>query len=231
MRERRGSGTQSKVQANAKVPTKWTDFLFVSENKEELFQFLAREIGKQSFDEDKQVLVTLDSKVLTINSPPMAPCSYEEADTRVFIHIIDAVEEGNNVSLIHTVDTDIVVICIGKFHAILARYPDFQLWVKFGTGSTQHMIYINSICEAIGQSVSHGMPFFHALTGCDTTSAFRNKDKKTGWNTWSGYQAITSFFEFLSHNPFPTIHPQLPDFDLLQKFVIRLYSKSTQIMA
>ena len=57
----------------------------------------------------------------------------------MFIHITDALEEGNNVFLIHTVDTDIVVICIGKFHAILARYPDFQLWVKFGTGSTQHM--------------------------------------------------------------------------------------------
>ena len=100
--------------------------------------------------------------------------------------------------------------------------------VKFGTGSTQHMIHINSICEAIGQSVSQGMPFFHALTGCDTTSAFRNKDRKTGWNTWSGYQAITSVFEFLSQNPFSTIHPQLPDFDLLQKFVIRLYSKSIE---
>ena len=74
MREKRGSGTRFKVQANAKVPIKWTDFLFVSKNKEELFQFLAREIGKQSFDEDKQVLVTLDSKVLTINSPPMVTC-------------------------------------------------------------------------------------------------------------------------------------------------------------
>ena len=59
---------------------------FVSKNKEELFQFLSREIGKQSFDEDKQVLVTLKSKVLTINSPPMAPCSYEEADTSVYSH-------------------------------------------------------------------------------------------------------------------------------------------------
>ena len=90
------------------------------------------------------------------------------------------------------------------------------------------MIHINSICKAIGQSVSQGMPFFHALTGCDTTSAFRNKNKKTGWNTWSGYQAITPVFEFLSQKPFFTIHSQSPDFDLLQKFVIHLYSKSIE---
>ena len=62
VREKRGSGTRFKLQANGKVPTKWTDFLFVSKNKEKLFQFLAREIGKLSFDEDKQVLVTLAAK-------------------------------------------------------------------------------------------------------------------------------------------------------------------------
>ena len=65
---------------------------------------------------------------MTIDSPPMPLCSHEEADTRIFIHMVDALEEGNNVFQIRTVDTDVVVIAMGKFHEIFAAYPDFDLW-------------------------------------------------------------------------------------------------------
>ena len=29
--------------------------------------------------------------------------------------------------------------------------------------------------------LAHGLPFFHALTGCDTVSAFHGKGKRTAW--------------------------------------------------
>ena len=58
VREKRGSGTRFKVQAKGKLPPKWSDFLLVSANKEELFHFLAKEIKAQQFDEFKQVYVT-----------------------------------------------------------------------------------------------------------------------------------------------------------------------------
>ena len=100
VRDKRGSGTRFKVQANGKLPVRWSDFLFVSENKKELFHFLAKEIHGHSFKENKQILVTMDTKVLAVNSPAMPPCSHEEADSRIFIHILDALEEGNNCFMI-----------------------------------------------------------------------------------------------------------------------------------
>ena len=97
-----------------------------------MFDFLAKEIHEHSFKGNKQNLVTMDTKVLAVNSPAMPPCSHEEADSRIFIHILDALEEGNNCFMIRTVDTDIVTISLGKFHDIEARYID--LWIKFGSG-------------------------------------------------------------------------------------------------
>ena len=228
VRDKRGSGTRFKVQANGKLPVRWSDFLFVSENKKELFHFLAKEIHGHSFKENKQILVTMDTKVLAVNSPAMPPCSHEEADSRIFIHILDALEEGNNCFMIRTVDTDIVTISLGKFHDIEARYSDFDLWIKFGSGQSLRMIHINSICNQIGRPTARSLPFFHAFTGCDTTSAFKGKGKKSGWQTWKAFQAITPVFEFLSQNPFSALSKESVEFMQLQKFVVLLYSKNTE---
>ena len=54
VRDKRGSGTRFKVQANAKLPVRWSDFLFVSEKKIELFHFLAKAIHGHSFKGKKQ---------------------------------------------------------------------------------------------------------------------------------------------------------------------------------
>jgi hypothetical protein len=32
------------------------------------------------------------------------------------------------------VDTDVVVILIGKFHELLIEYPAEDIWIVFGTG-------------------------------------------------------------------------------------------------
>ena len=53
VRDKCGSGTRFKVQANGKLPVRWSDFLFVSENKRELFHFLAKEINEHSFKGNK----------------------------------------------------------------------------------------------------------------------------------------------------------------------------------
>ena len=35
------------------------------------------------------------------------------------------------------------------------------------------------------------LPVFHYLTGCDTTSSFGGKGKKTGWEAWNAYPVVT----------------------------------------
>ena len=165
--------------------------MLVDENKAELLHFLALKTSQHKFKENKQILITKGTEVLTIDSPQMQASTHEEVDSRIFLHIMDALEEGNNCFMIRTVDTDVVVICLEKFHDIVARYPDFQLWIQFGTGNSIQMIHLNTVCAAIGKNISRGIPFFHALTGCDTTSAFKGKGKKSAWQAWKGLPGIT----------------------------------------
>ena len=116
-----------------------------------------------------------------------------------------ALEEGNRTFMIRTVDTDVIVILLGKFNDVFSRYPDFDVWIKFGVGKSMQHIHLKSVVNKIGLRISRGLPFFHALTGCDTTSSFKGKGKKSAWQTWKSFQAATPIFEELSH--YPILHP------------------------
>ena len=97
-REKRGSGVRRNVSSHVKIPSNWMAFLRDSTNKSELFQVLSYKISVFDFSPNKIV------------------CNHEEADTRIIVHLQDAIANGEPVTaLIRTVDTDVVVILIGKF--------------------------------------------------------------------------------------------------------------------
>ena len=78
-----------------------------------------------------------------------------------------------------TVDTDVVIILLGKFsllHKILNS--DAAIWVALGTGRKFKYLQINAISRILGEEKSLAMPYFHSFTGCDTTSNFFRKGKK-----------------------------------------------------
>ena len=84
-------------------------------------------------------------------------------------------------------DTDIIGILIGHFYSIVDHYPDADLWVAFGTGKHFRYYHLNTICGRLGREQSRCLPPFHTFTGCDSTSSFYGKTKKTAWATWSIY--------------------------------------------
>ena len=61
--------------------------------------------------------------VVAINSTNMSDCYHEEADTRIVVHVMHALENGANVIQVRTVDTYVVVILVGKFHEMSALHP------------------------------------------------------------------------------------------------------------
>ena len=91
------------------------------------------------------------------------PCSHEEADTRPFLHVADAVKKGYRKLRVRTVDTDIVVVAI----AMLNRTKPDEC-VAFGTGGHLRFIPIHEVPAAVGPRKSATLPLFHALTACDT---------------------------------------------------------------
>ena len=76
--------------------------------------------------------------------------------------------------MIHTVDTDVIVILVGKFYVIHERYPSANIWVAFGTGKN-----FLTQCGNLGKDKPHSLPTFHAFTGCDSTYLFLGKTKKS----------------------------------------------------
>ena len=89
-------------------------------NKQELFGFLSQKIVAFDYPKGKEVFVTSDLNVLDKGSSHVAvPCNHEEADTRLLVHLVDALKNGSNTCMVRTVGTDMIVTIIGKFHHLL----------------------------------------------------------------------------------------------------------------
>ncbi len=50
------------------------------------------------------------------------------------------------------------------------------------------------IYEFLGNEKNQALLFFHAFTGCDTTSQFYGKGKKIAWESWKYYPEVTKAF-------------------------------------
>ena len=112
-RERRSTHAclRRKVEACTPIPTKWPEFLRVDENKIELFSLLAHKM--MTFAEHGKELVSALGAGVRCNPlrdiSGLAPCNYEEADSRMRAYLSDSVPRGYSKIKIHTVDTDVVI--------------------------------------------------------------------------------------------------------------------------
>ena len=61
-----------------------------------------------------------------------------------------------------------MVITISVYHQTFKLY---ELWVEFTKGKDLNNIAIHRIVSNLGAMLGSALPFFHALTGCDTTSS------------------------------------------------------------
>ena len=76
-----------------------------------------------------------------------------------------------------------------------------QLWVGFGTGNHFRYYDINSISQNLGEQASQALPFIHAFTGCDTTTQFHGKGKKSARDSWKAYPEATEAFLYAAEHP------------------------------
>jgi len=99
----------------------------VVEKNNKLEVFLARNYSSfyllklsVQYPDNKEVFITDGPVVLTNStSQPMQDCDQEEVNTRLIVHLVDALKKGLKTCLISTVDINAVVILIGKFSHVL----------------------------------------------------------------------------------------------------------------
>ena len=169
---------------------------------------------------NKEFITTQDSGVLCINHPDvsdLAPCTHEEANTKIILHLEDAARKEYKTVLIRTVDTGVVVLAIAA-----VDHPDIsELWITFDTGN----FAIHEMAKVLGLQHCLALPMFHAFTGCDTVSSFGGRGKKTAWETWKAYEYVTPVFSALTACPsVETIENWL---HLLVRVVVLLYDRTS----
>ncbi len=157
----------------------------------------------------------------------MSQCNHEEADTRIVVHVRHALEGGAESVLVRTVDTDVVVILIGKLHDLLAYNQNANVWVAFGMGHHFSFISVNRICSTLGESRSRALPVFHALTGSDCTSQFCGVGKTTAWRAWESNDEVTSALEHIANHPFQRLTVATENFKRIERFTILMYDRSS----
>ena len=214
---KRGKGVRRKVSGKTKLPGNWMDFLRDPLNKKELFAFLTSKVEELKLPPAKAAYVTSGQAVVSIGaSTPMKNCNHEEADTRVVVHIVHALEQGAKTIQVRTVDTDVVVILAGTFHDLITTHPLADIWVAFG----------NAICASLGEPKSRALPVLHAFSGCDTTSAFNGKGKKSVWHI---YEDITETFVYLASHPFQLLDVDDDHFKKIERLTVILYDKTSPL--
>ena len=151
--------------------------------------------------EDKQLVVTSDMEVLS--KPPLpdrssiAPCTHEEADSRMLLHVAHAARNGHHKIMIQTVDTDVVVLAVTVAQTL---QPEDELWLAFGNGKNFRYLAAHEIAAGLGPEKARALPVFHALTGCDTVSSFVDHGKKTAWAVWAVFPELTHTLLKLSYD-------------------------------
>ena len=131
-RTTRGSGIRTKVRPSTKVPTNWQGFLRVGGNLVEVESLIAENI-RLYCRPNKVILSTLGESVVSSSDGTdfsnLAPCTHEEADFRIMLHVADMVRNGMTKVRVRTCDTDVLVICTAYYHLIAGLD---ELWLTLG---------------------------------------------------------------------------------------------------
>ncbi len=130
---------EEELQAKPKCPKTGAD------NKTELFHFETDKICEM--DTSNIVIVTKGETTISkqlVSLDEMAPCTHEEADTRIFVHARQATADGIKVLMINANDTDVIVIAISAL-PFLKDLGLQQLWIVFGQGKFRRWIPIHDL--------------------------------------------------------------------------------------
>ena len=99
-------------------------------------------------------------------------------------------------------DTDVLVILLGIFPKLKAQYDFTNIVLQKVLKKNQLTVQIGPLVERLGQQLCQAIPFFHAFSGCDTTSAFKTIGKKKGFQTLKLYRPSLSIFAEFFNKPF-----------------------------
>ena len=145
------------------------------------------------------------------------------------VHILNALEQGMKSVKVRTVDTDVVIILAGAFYELCQTQPLADIWIAFGMSKNYRFYSTNAICASLGEQRSRALPVIHTLTGCDTTSTFKGKGKKSAWQARQAYEEVTETLEYLASNPFEILDVHSDHFRKIERLIVILYDRTSPL--
>ena len=73
------------------------------------------------------VLVNTSDSQSVADFDTIMPCNHQESDSRIFLHLSHAAQQGHSKAFIRTVDSDVVIIAVGHFGSLGVM----ELWIGF----------------------------------------------------------------------------------------------------
>ena len=176
--------------------------------------------------EGKKVYLTHGSSVLTSSNKSemsnLAPCTHEEADTRLMIHALDASLRGHRRIKIRANDTDVIVLAL----SVVSTLPIDEFWITYGSGKNVQNMPGHVFASSLGLPKASALPMFHALTGSDTVLFFRNRGKKSAWDVWNVSSELTPVLCALKASPEIITEESLA---VLERFVELFYDRTKSL--
>ena len=176
-RTKSGRRIRRRVEPSSSIRGNWQAFLRIDENEVDLFSFIATRLAAQ--ETEKQVISTLHKDVVSTHGRDIAdpvPCTHEEADTKMPLHVEDAMKQGYTKVSIGTVDTDVVV------HAVAAaeRLNIDELWGCFRYREELYVLSISRNGPGIGACLTsvEGYPHFMLSLGVIPCQALKAGAKR-----------------------------------------------------
>ena len=221
----RGDGVRiNKVKNDSRLPNDWNAFLRPDSNKTLLIEYLSQELISQMKNEEKIIIFTTGDQIRSVpdeRNSTLQPCNQEEADSRLFLHVDDAVNSGYKSIMIRTKDMDVVVLAV-----VMSIRRNIQIYVSFGTGNNHKYYDATDLGRKLGTERCRALLLFHSYSGCDTTSYFRGQGKKSFWNAWESFPEVTPVLIKLTET---TSEPNEDDLKILERYVALVYDKNTDL--
>ena len=101
-----------------------------------------------------------------------------------------------------------------------------ELWVAFGHGAKLRYIPGHRPAAILGEEASQGLLFMHAVSGCDSVSAFHGIGKKTAWAVWRSMPHIN---HVLSHLEKGSSIISTEDMEEIERYVVLLYQRTSPL--
>lgn len=231
-RKRRGTGDVFLVKGpSTRIPKEWKAFLQNNTNKENLIGLILSEWQKDAYAsrlKNRQVLfvyketcysLTSDGHTVQTEQIEELSSSQEEADGRIILHCLHIAHmQPNSDIVVRSPDTDVFILLLHYNEMITSK-----VYFDTGTGDKRRLLNVDAIINCHGEDLPKYIVGLHAMTGCDTTSAFVRKGKIKPLNIVKKQNKFLAAFTELGKDENVTEEVR----SMLEQFVCSLYGKQS----